>query len=59
VTIRVHRTVLLTPPLLKSEKETKIDRNANKSETLLEAQKYLTHVIKTQVNKQNIINLFI
>lgn len=47
---RVYRTVLLTLPLLNSEKETKIDRNANKFETLLEAQKYLTHVIMTQVN---------
>jgi len=41
---------MLTPPLLNSAKETKIDRNANKFEILLKAQKYLTHVIMTQVN---------
>ena len=42
--------MMLTPPLLNSEEETRIDRYANKFETLLKAQKYLTHVIITQVN---------
>lgn len=41
---------MLTPPQLKSEKETKNDRNVNKIETLLKAQKYLTHLPMTQVN---------
>jgi hypothetical protein len=41
---------MLTPPLLNSEEETKIDRNTNKFETLLKAQKYLTHLIMTPVN---------
>lgn len=46
----IQNCIMLIPPLLNSEKETKIDRNTNKFETLLKAQKYLTHVIMTQVN---------
>ena len=47
---RKYNCIMLTPPLFNSTKETKIDRNENKFEILLKAQKYLTHVIMTQVN---------
>lgn len=46
----IWNCIMLTPPLLNSEEETKIDSNTNKFEMLLKAQKYLTHVIMTPVN---------